>query len=84
LSREHILLPFARSIPAAGSELRGAITPELLDGIMADIPDVWLADDPLERSPDEVRATYRDLLLVRLDHADAFEQEAERARTASV
>lgn len=84
LSREHILLPFAGSIPAAGSEMSGTITPQLLDRIVADIPDVWLADDPLERSPDELRAAYRDLLLLRLEHADAFEQEAERARTAGV
>lgn len=84
LSREHILLPVAGSIPAKGGDLHARITPELLDGILADIPDVWLSDDTLERSPTEVRDAYRELLLKRLANAGQFEEEAERARTAGV
>jgi hypothetical protein len=84
LSREHILLPFAGSIPEAGSKLRPRITRALLDEIMASIPDVWLAEDPLDRAPKDVRAAYRDLLLDRLENAALFEEEAERARTAGV
>jgi len=84
LSREHILLPFAGSIAKAGAELRPRVSPELLDGILADIPDIWLADDPLDRTPDRVRAAYRDLLLSRLNNAAVFEEEADRARTGNV
>lgn len=84
LSGQHILLPFAGSIPEAGARLREQITPQLLDDILADIPDIWLAEDPLDRTPDEVRAAYRDLLLTRLDSASIFEEEAERARLARV
>lgn len=84
LSRDHILLPFAGSIPEAGARLRPLITPELLDDILIDIPDIWLADDPLARVPDDVRTAYRALLLRRLEHASIFEEEAERARTAGV
>jgi len=84
LSRQHILLPFAGSILDAGTTLRPMLTPEVIDSIVSQIPDVWLADDPLDRSPDEVRAAYRNLLLARLENASIFEEEAERARTARV
>ncbi len=84
MSQQHILLPFAGSIPAAGDELRSRITPHVLDGILAEIPDIWLAEDPLDRGPDEVRSAYRDLLLSRVGNASVFEEEAERARAASV
>jgi hypothetical protein len=84
LSREHVLLSFAGSIPAAGETLRRKLTPDALGAIVSRIPDVWLADDPLDRTPDEVRAAYRDVLSTRLEHAAVFEEEAERARTVRV
>ncbi len=84
LSREHILLPFAGSIATAGEELRPRISRHLLDGILADVPDIWLAEDQLDRTPDQVRKAYSDLLLDRLGYATGFEEEAERARTAGV
>lgn len=84
MTREHILLPCAGSILDAGDTLRPQVTPELLGGVLADIPDTWLADDPLDRSADQVRAAYRDLLLARIENAASFEEEAERARTAGV
>ncbi len=84
MSQQHILLPCAASIPIAGAEFQSAITHELLDGILVQIPDVWLAGDPLDRTPDDVRLAYRDLLLNRLENAEIFEEEAERARTARV
>jgi hypothetical protein len=84
MSRDHILLPFAGSIREAGAALQSQITSDLLDRILADVPDSWLEDDPLDRSPEETRAAYRDLLLTRLANASRFEEEAERARTAGV
>lgn len=84
LSREHILLPFAGSISEAGMGLRPRVTSALLDGILAEIPDIWLVDDPLDREPNQIRAAYRDLLLKRLENAAVFEEEAERARTSRV
>jgi hypothetical protein len=84
LSREHILLPFAGSIQAAGEALRPKLTPRLLDSILVEVPDIWLAEDRLDRTPVEARDAYRDLLLDRLENAAVFEEEAERARSASV
>ena len=60
------------------------LSPDVLDAIVAHVPDVWLTQDPLDRTPDEVRAAYRDVLATRLGHAAIFEEEAERARTARI
>jgi hypothetical protein len=84
LSGQHVLLPFAGSIGEAGAALRPKLTGNALETIVAQIPDVWLSDDPLDRTPDEVRAAYRDALTARLDHASIFEEEAERARAVRV
>ncbi len=84
LVREHVLLPFAGSITEAGAKARAILTPGLLDAILRDVPGEWLADDPLDRTPDAVRAAYRNMLLARLHNASIFEEEAERARTARV
>ena len=84
LSHEHVLLPFAGSIVQAGQQARAVITPAALERILRDLPDDWLAEDPLDRSPDQVRAAYRDILLTRLDSASIFEEEADRARAARV
>ncbi|HET9660174.1 MAG TPA: HipA family kinase [Thermomicrobiales bacterium] len=84
LSREHVLLPFAGSIAGAGELLRPKLTPDALEAIVSQIPDVWLAEDPLDRPPDKVRAAYREVLTTRLEHASVFEEEAERARTVPV
>lgn len=84
MSREHILLPVAGSVPAAGAELRAQLALMQFDTILAGIPDVWLAADSLDRNPEQLRIVYRELLLTRLAHAATFEEEAERARTARV
>ncbi len=84
LSREHVLLPFAGSIADAGATLRSRLSANTLDAIVSGIPDVWLAGDQLDRTPEDLRAGYRDVLMTRLDHASIFEEEAERARTARV
>lgn len=84
LSREHVLLPFAGPIGAAGTTARERLTAHRLEEILRDIPDDWLAGDQLDRSSDEIRTAYLDILLTRLEHASLFEEEAERARTASI
>jgi hypothetical protein len=70
--REHVLLPFASSIVDADARLAARVTPELLDGIAAAIPEEWLdGDDP------EVYVAY---LRGRLEAPRTFVEEAERAR----
>jgi hypothetical protein len=48
------------------------VTPELLDGIVAAIPDEWLADDPRIGDADAQRRAYVAYLTARLEARDAF------------
>ncbi|MEV5895317.1 HipA family kinase [Nonomuraea fuscirosea] len=62
---DHVLAPFADDVGAAGAELAGKITRELLAGVTALVPDEWLAGEPGFDSPGEVREAYVDHLLRR-------------------
>jgi hypothetical protein len=80
---EHVLLPFAGSIPAADERLAGHVTPTLLATLVAAIPDDWLPVDRVVGDADAQRRAYVDYLLARLEARAAFVTEAERARTAA-
>ncbi|GAA2210293.1 hypothetical protein GCM10009850_057520 [Nonomuraea monospora] len=64
-SGDHVLAPYAGNVEAAGAELAGRITRELLEGVTALVPDEWLADEPGFGSPGEVREAYVEHLLQR-------------------
>jgi hypothetical protein len=78
--RQHILLPWATEIEAAGIAARQRLTPEQLDRILADVPDAWLEAIPGNLSPVERRAGYLDFFVRRLAASHVFEQEAIHAR----
>jgi hypothetical protein len=59
---EHVLLPYASPLAAAGGRLRPRVTEELLEEIVAAIPDEWLEGDDRRR--------YVDYLLMRLDNVE--------------
>ena len=80
--RDHVLLPFAGSIPEADARLAPLVDRALLDRLTAAIPDDWLpAEDGLP-DPDAHRRAYVDYLATRLRARDAWVEEAERARAA--
>src|SRR3954468_2748302 len=64
--KHHVLLPWATEIAKIDAELAAMLTPEVIDGVLAAIPDDWLADEPRFANADEHRAAYRDYLLHRL------------------
>jgi hypothetical protein len=82
--RDHVLLPWATEIAAAGRRIAARLTREELERVLAEVPDAWLADEPPFATPGEARAAYREYLLRRLDAAPVFLEEAERARAALV
>jgi hypothetical protein len=63
----HVLERFATQLPAAGDELAGQITPELLHSVAAQVPEQWLSDEPGFGSAAELRAAYVDHFLRRLE-----------------
>src|SRR5262245_2911778 len=70
--RDHVLLPFASSVAAASERLAGRVTRDLLEAIVDQVPDEWLADDPVIGDADAQRRAYVAYLLARLEARDAF------------
>jgi hypothetical protein len=73
--RDHVLLPWAAAIDQADRELRGRLGRQELEGVIARVPEAWLATP---------RAAYVDYFVHRLAAADEFVEEAVRARTLLV
>ena len=80
--RDHVLLPLASDIAAAGAAISETLSGNALREIADTIPETWLEG---EITPaDERRAIYVEYLKRRLANADVFIEEAERARKALV
>jgi hypothetical protein len=82
--KDHVLLPWAAEIAAAGVRITPRLGREVLEAILARVPDAWLADEPRFSTPAAHRAGYVDHLARRLAAAPIFVEEAERARAALV
>jgi hypothetical protein len=75
--RDHVLLPCAGSILEADAALAPVLTRDVIDEVVALVPDEWLDD---AARGDERRAAYADYLSARLEAPREFAVEAERAR----
>lgn len=82
--REHVLLPWASAIPAAGRRLAARLTDDVITAVVASVPEAWLADEPRFADLAQHRAAYVQHLTQRRDAAAVFEQEAERVRASLV
>jgi hypothetical protein len=81
---QHVLLPWATDIAAAGTVARQKLTPDVLARIVGAVPDAWLEAIPGSLSAAERRAGYVSFFQRRLEAAQVFEQEATNARTRLV
>jgi hypothetical protein len=79
MSRMHVLLPLAGDVRAADALLAPMVTRDVLEAIVAHVPDAWLT---AEATPTETRAGYVEHLWQRVSGPRAFVEEAERARLA--
>ena len=66
---DHVLLGSAPDLDAADAAV---VTPELVMGAVAAVPDAWLVDEPGFATPDDVRAAYVTQLLARRDARAAW------------
>jgi hypothetical protein len=82
--KDHVLLPAAGSVSAMDEKLAAQVTPGLIDGILAAIPDMWLTGETKFASVEENRRAYAEYLSRRLEAPRVFAEEAERARTSLV
>jgi len=76
---EHVLLPFAGSLPEADVRLAPRLDAATLDAIIDAVPDDWLSDARFGGPSDE-RDAYRRYLGTRLGVRRTWVTEAERAR----
>jgi HipA-like protein len=78
---DHVLMPSAGSIAAADARLarRAAAA---IEGIVAAVPDSWLAPDDLVGGPADQRRAYVEYLRRRLEEPRPFVEVADRARAA--
>lgn len=82
--KDHILLPIADDIRAADERLAPRITTELIEQVVAAIPESWLGDEPSLESPHGQRDAYTRYLFSRLNGPRAFVEEAINARASRV
>lgn len=82
--KEHVLLPFANSLPEADATLSALITPALVRDILSLIPDEWLSSEAQFADAGEHRAAYAQYLLTRLALPRDFVKEAADVRALSV
>ncbi len=82
--KDHVLLPFAAALRESDVKLGSRLTPEVITGIVAMIPDTWLSGDSPFRSREEWRAAYVQYLVRRLGEPHLFLEEALRARSLLV
>lgn len=80
--KDHVLLPYAGDIIAAGTRLAPLLTEETLRQIVAAIPDDWLAGEDQLADAEAHREAYIAYFLGRLSAPRLFEQEARDAAAA--
>ena len=77
---EHVLLPFADALPAAGAALAAALDDDVIDRVVAAVPDAWL-EGP---GGDKLREAYVAWLRARRAALPSIIDEANRVRAARV
>jgi len=80
--KDHVLLPFAGDIAAAGARLAPLLTETALRTVVAAIPDEWLTGEERFANPAAYREAYVAWFLARLAAPRLFEEEARDAAAA--
>ena len=84
LIKEHVLLPSATELKDVDARLAERLTLEVINNIVALIPDAWLETDSMFKSPSDARQAYAGYLSRRLEAPRLFMEEAERARASLI
>lgn len=84
LIKDHVLLRSASLLREAGAKMTERIAPEIIEHVVKQIPDDWLAPDASFGGLAEQRDAYIQYLLRRLDSSHIFLEEAIDARSRSL
>jgi hypothetical protein len=82
--KDHVMLRYANALPEADLVLSALLTPELIESIVALIPDSWLDGELAFANRAAYRAAYAAYLHSRLAEPRAFVEEALNARAKLV
>ena len=78
--KDHALLPQASRLYEADDYMRRAITPEVIDRVVALIPEEWLTEEGSGITPQERREVYRGFMKTRLANSKIFTDHAIAVR----
>jgi hypothetical protein len=84
LIKDHVLLPFASDLERVNTEFKDLLDENIIDSIVALIPDEWLRKENAFTTIQEHRAAYAQFLKIRLNHSNIFVNEAQNAREALI
>lgn len=84
LVKDHVLLPQASELDAVNEEFKKILNQELIENIVATIPEEWLKDESAFSSVEEHRRAYVDFLVTRIAHSEIFVNEAKHARKSII
>jgi hypothetical protein len=79
--KDHVLLRFANDVMKSGMKFKQILSLEVLQSIVALIPDAWLEGEPFFASHSDHREAYLDFLVKRTASSNIFEQEVMNARS---
>jgi hypothetical protein len=69
---DHVLSAHLDAVPAAAASLAPLVTAELLHEVVGQVPDEWLPPPPDRATAEQLRASYVEHLLVRLEAAPSW------------
>jgi len=84
LAKDHVLLPRASQLDEADETFKKILTKELIENIVAAVPEIWLIGETIFPSVEKHRQAYIDFLLTRIAHSEIFVNEAKHARESII
>ena len=84
LIKDHVLLPQASLLEEVDTEYKTLLTDEVIDKIVAMIPDDFLQQEGAAESPEEMREIYAQFLKLRITNSETFINEANNARATFI
>jgi hypothetical protein len=84
LVKDHVLLPQASELDLVNNEFKKILSKEIIENIVATIPEEWLKDETTFESIEKHRQAYVDFLSIRIAHSETFVNEAKHARESII
>jgi hypothetical protein len=84
LIKDHVLLPWATELELVNEEFSAMLPTDLIQRIVALVPEEWLLTEPAFESAAAHRAAYVEFLETRIANSEIFVKEAQHARTTLI